>query len=123
MVQINPGDLPDLPVEQLAQFLLGCAREDPTLLARSNSGPVVQRNAEVRLPLGEPIDLTAAQDDALARQADESVRQVAPSARPIDAPPQPIDASARPVDARARGIEAPTRAVDATASPVDARAK
>jgi hypothetical protein len=80
MVQINPSDLPALPVEQLAQFLLGCAREDPTLLARSNSGPVVRRDADIRVPLGRPIDLTGMEDDA-------------PAARAVAVPPMPVDAS------------------------------
>src|SRR5262249_38404192 len=48
MVHMTPGDLPGLPVERLAQFLLGCAREDPTLLARSGA-------TEVGKPLGQPL--------------------------------------------------------------------
>jgi len=78
---MNPGDLPGLPVEQLAQFLLGCAREDPTLLARSNSGPILQRVPEVRVPevrvpLGQAVDVPQA---------------------PVDVPRGPVDALPRPV--------------------------
>lgn len=50
MVHMTPGDPPKLPVEQLAQFLLGCAREDPTLLARSNLGPSPGQFERARLP-------------------------------------------------------------------------
>lgn len=94
MVQINPGDLPDLPVEQLAQFLLGCAREDPTLLARSNSGPVVQRDTEVRMPVARPIDLSATWDAA----------GVTP---PAGRPDAPSPADPHPVD-RVTPADAPT---------------
>jgi hypothetical protein len=97
MVQINPGDLPDLPVEQLAQFLLGCAREDPTLLARSNSGPVVRRDTEVRVPVGKPIDLTATQADAMTRPVEQAARQVARPANPPAPKTRPVGPEAPPI--------------------------
>ncbi len=93
MVQINPSDLPALPVEQLAQFLLGCAREDPTLLARSNSGPLLHRDPEVRaplrvpirVPLGTPIDLAATPADPMIEPDDTPERPAGGMARPIEA--------------------------------------
>jgi len=125
MVQINPGDLPDLPVEQLAQFLLGCAREDPTLLARSNSGPVLRRDAEIRVPLGKPIGLTAAQDDQCPSPSDEPLVPIARGAgrvgtsdprfetpaRPLGAPARPIDLTTRPIVPATRDIRASTRPI------------
>jgi len=48
MVQQTPGEMPELPVEQLARFLLRCAQEDPALLARSNIGPPLGQRATPR---------------------------------------------------------------------------
>ena len=50
MVHMTPGDLPGLPVERLAQFLLGCAREDPTLLARSGTNEIGRPESRARAP-------------------------------------------------------------------------
>jgi len=49
---MTPGDLPKLPVERLAEFLVGCAREDPTLLARSKVPLTGAGISQARLPLG-----------------------------------------------------------------------
>jgi hypothetical protein len=60
MVHMTPDELPKLPVEQLAQFLLGCAREDPALLARSSTLPIgaVAPSKRPGLPLGDdPLDI------------------------------------------------------------------
>ncbi len=57
MVDMAPDDSPKLPVERLAQFLLGCAREDPTLLARSNIDPIRRRGTGPRVPLSTRIRL------------------------------------------------------------------
>lgn len=56
MVQMTPGNLPGLPVEQLAQFLLGCAKDDPALLARSNVDSLVGGSQKIRLPPGRRND-------------------------------------------------------------------
>ena len=55
MVHMTPGDLPGLPVEQLAQFLLGCAREDPTLLARSGVTSAGRDGRTARLQAIKPL--------------------------------------------------------------------
>ncbi len=54
MVHMTPGDLPKLPVERLAEFLVGCAKEDPTLLARSKVALTGAGIPQARLPLGAP---------------------------------------------------------------------
>ncbi len=54
MVHMTPGDLPKLPVERLAEFLVGCAKEDPTLLARSKVALSGAGIPQARLPLGAP---------------------------------------------------------------------
>jgi hypothetical protein len=56
MVQSAPDDIPSLPVEELARFLLACAREDPTLLARSNPGHRALPDLKSRLPPTPPAE-------------------------------------------------------------------
>jgi hypothetical protein len=50
MVHMTSEDLPPLPVEELARFLLACAKEDPALLARSNTASPLVANSKPRLP-------------------------------------------------------------------------
>jgi hypothetical protein len=64
MVHMTPGDLPGLPVEQLAQFLLECAKDDPALLSRSSAQPVaghaqpvIGREPGIRLPPVRPPEV------------------------------------------------------------------
>src|ERR1700712_2446175 len=76
MVHMTPGDLPNLPVEQLAQFLLGCAREDPSLLARSAAPPAPSRALRTRsshMPMMPPPPRLNVPTSALAPELEELV--------------------------------------------------
>ncbi len=128
MVHINPGDLPALPVEQLAQYLLGCARADPTLLARSNSGPILRRDANIRVPVGRPADTTVTPIDLASTPIDARARPVVrrpeeTPASPIEAlatqgnPATPLEATELPCDPTARPVEALEGPVDSTPRP------
>lgn len=63
MVHMAPGNIPGLPVEQLAQFLLGCARDDPALLSRSNIDSLDGANGGIRVAFSEPDKDPAAGTD------------------------------------------------------------